>query len=222
MSDRDERGQAGFQDGELGGGLRPPGVGRGYGRDYGAGGRNQGFDGSWGQGYGGSLRAGDYRDPSGGDAYGGGVAGEDYARSFGGRGGDIAADAGHGTSQAGPHGGRGPAGWNRSDARLLEDVSEALMEDRLLDAREIEVRVVGGVVTLTGEVPGASDVRLAEQIVRRCRGVQDVRTELQVHGQRRPDLGVRPDTPNPFHPPGQDHAVTSTERNAQLGDTEDR
>ena len=35
----------------------------------------------------------------------------------------------------GPHAGRGPIGWTRTDARLAEAVSEALSEDRLLDAR---------------------------------------------------------------------------------------
>ncbi|WP_334161539.1 BON domain-containing protein [Phenylobacterium sp.] len=202
MADRDtsprDGGQAGFQDGELGGGLRKPGFSRGYGRDFGAGGRNQGFDGSWGQGYGGSF------DPGGEDL---GAGGRTWI--------DQRADA-----RSGPHAGRGPRGWSRTDARIREAVSEALMEDPLLDAREIEVQVEGGVVSLSGEVPGGSDAHRAEQLARRCGGVGEVRNDLQVHGRPRRDLsldGRAGEAPNPFHPPGQDHAVTADQRNAALG-----
>jgi hypothetical protein len=228
MADRDERGQASpAQRGGPGGGYDTPGYGRGYGRDFGGGGLNQGFDGSWGQGYGGSLSPSDYREGFGGEAYGGGMTGSDYARSYGGRGEDMGADAGSWTErrveeEAGPHRGRGPRGWSRSDDRLRETVSEALMHDRLLDAREIEVLVEGGVVTLTGEVPGASDVRHAENVARRCGGVAEVRNQLEVHGRARRELtlqgGAGGEQPNPFHPPGQDHSVTADQRNGELGD----
>ncbi|HVI31595.1 BON domain-containing protein [Phenylobacterium sp.] len=218
-------GQAGFQGGELGGGVRKPGYGRGYGRDFGAGGLNQGFDGSWGQGYGGSVSPSDYREGFGGEAYGGGMSGADYERSFGPRGEDFGADDRNWMDQraderSGPHAGRGPRGWSRTDARIREAVSEALMEDPLIDAREIEVQVDGGVVTLSGEVPGASDVHRAEQLARRCGGVGEVRNDLQVHGRARRDLtlhGEAGEAPNAFHPPGQDHAVTADQRNAALG-----
>lgn len=213
MADRDttprDGGQAGFQGGELGGGVRRPGYGRGYGRDFGAGGLNQGFDGSWGQGYGGSVGPSDYREGFGGEAYGGDSAADERAWM------DERADA-----RSGPHAGRGPRGWSRTDARVREAVSEALMEDPLLDAREIEVQVDGGVVTLSGEVPGGSDVHRAEQLARRCGGVGEVRNDLQVHGRPRRDLsldGQAGEAPNPFHPPGQDHAVTADQRNAALG-----
>lgn len=204
MADRDttphDGGQAGFQGGELGGGVRKPGYGRGYGRDFGAGGLNQGFDGSWGQGYGGSRSPSDYREDFGS---------EDRTWM------DQRAD-----ERSGPHAGRGPRGWSRTDARIREAVSEALMEDPLLDAREIEVQMEGGAVILTGEVPGASDVHRAEQLVRRCGGVGEVRNELEVHGRARRELnlhGEAGEAPNAFHPPGQDHAVTADQRNAALG-----
>lgn len=204
MADRDttphDGGQAGFQGGELGGGVRKPGYGRGYGRDFGAGGLNQGFDGSWGLGYGGSGAPSDYREDFGG---------QDRTWM------DQQAD-----ERSGPHAGRGPRGWSRTDARIREAVSEALMEDPLIDAREIEVQVEGGAVILTGEVPGASDVHRAEQLARRCGGVGEVRNELEVHGRARRDLNLHGEAgaaPNAFHPPGQDHAVTADQRNAALG-----
>jgi hypothetical protein len=97
-----------------------------------------------------------------------------------GRRGDLAGDEG-------PFGGRGPQGWRRSDARLHDDVCERLTEDRLLDARGVEVESAGGVVTLRGEVPGPADTTLAEIIVRQVRGVTEVRNELTVRPPARPD-----------------------------------
>lgn len=79
----------------------------------------------------------------------------------------------------GLHAGKGPRGWTPSDSRLIEEVSERLMEDRLLDAREVEVSADGGIVTLEGEVPGASDAAHAEMLVRATPGVSAVRNRLR-------------------------------------------
>jgi hypothetical protein len=149
--------------------MAAPGMGRGYGRDFGGGGRNQGFDGSWGQGYGASFDQGDGRDGPGGVAEASNWSSEGHA------------------GDEGPFGGRGPQGWRRSDARLHEHVCEHLTEDRLLDARGIEVEAAGGVVTLRGEVPGPADTTLAEMIARQVRGVTEVRNELTVRRPARPD-----------------------------------
>ena len=103
---------------------------------------------------------------------------------------------------AGPHAGKGPKGWTRSDARLREQVSEALMQDRLLDARGIEVRAEDGVVTLDGTVAAPSGVRLAEMIVRRCGGVRDVVNNLSVEPPQTPEarapLGVETGARSPL------------------------
>ena len=79
----------------------------------------------------------------------------------------------------GPHAGKGPKGWTRSDARIREAVCEALTDDRLLDARGIGVEVEGGMVTLTGQAPGASDATLAEIIAERVPGVTEVRVQIK-------------------------------------------
>lgn len=79
----------------------------------------------------------------------------------------------------GLHAGKGPKGWTRSDARLCEEVSDRLMQDRLLDARGVEVAADDGAVTLTGEVPGASDVAHAEMLARETPGVSSVRNLLR-------------------------------------------
>lgn len=183
FDNRDEGGQASRQRGP-GGYSGSMAYGRGYGRDFGGGGLNQGADGSWGQGYGGSVAPTDYREGFGGEAYGGGMSGADYARSFGARGDNFGGDDRNWIDQradenSGPHRGKGPQGWRRTDERLREEVCERLMNDRLLDAREVEVAAADGVVTLTGAVPGASDVRLAEMLAREAPGVTEVRNELR-------------------------------------------
>ena len=86
------------------------------------------------------------------------------------------------------HVGKGPRGWIVRDDRVIEEVSDRLMDDRLLDARRIEVSAGSGVVTLEGEVPGASDVVHAEMLARQAPGVDQVVNRLVVRpGQRAVD-----------------------------------
>jgi osmotically-inducible protein OsmY len=183
---------------ERGGGYEGAGpeYGRGYGRDFAGGGRNQGFDGSWGQGYGGSVAPSDYREDFGGEAYGGGMAAEDYARSSGGRGEDFGADdrswmdrcADDELAGRGHHRGQGPKHWSRGDRQLYEEVCERLLRDRLIDARGIEVEVEDGAVSLHGEARAAADPHLIERLVRETPGVRGVRLDLRVRqGARRPE-----------------------------------
>lgn len=168
-----------------------PEYGRGYGRDFGGGGRNQGFDGSWGQGYGASVAPSDYREGFGGEAYGGGMSGADYDRSVGGRGEAFGADdrswidrcADDEACGRSHHRGRGPRGWARDDQRLYEAVCERLLQDPLIDARGIEVEVEDGVVTLRGRARAPADPRLAERLVKETPGVKGLRLELSVGGE---------------------------------------
>jgi osmotically-inducible protein OsmY len=96
----------------------------------------------------------------------------------------------------GPYSGKGPRGWTPDDLRLVEEVSDRLMEDRLLDARGVEVTADGGVVTLAGVVPGSSDVAHAAMLARQTPGVVEVVNRLAVHPGPRPveKLGE----PNPY------------------------
>jgi len=48
-----------------------------------------------------------------------------------------------GDAQRGPHAGRGPKGYQRSDERIREDVCDRLTEHPAIDASEIEVEVKG-------------------------------------------------------------------------------
>lgn len=76
------------------------------------------------------------------------------------------------------HRGKGPGGRRLSDARIVEEVSERLTQDRLLDARGIEVSAQGGMVVLRGVTPRAADVELAEMIAKAAPGVTTVDNHL--------------------------------------------
>lgn len=82
--------------------------------------------------------------------------------------------------------GKGPRNWTRPDARIFDDVCEALTDDPRLDASDVEVSVEDGEVTLTGTVDGRRSKRLADAIADRVRGVKDVHNRLRL----RPDEGA--------------------------------
>jgi hypothetical protein len=81
---------------------------------------------------------------------------------------------------SGPHVGRGPRGYRRSDERICEDVCERMAQDGDLDASEIEVAVVGGEVTLQGTVRDRADKRLAEDLAEQVSGVREVNNQIRI------------------------------------------
>lgn len=81
---------------------------------------------------------------------------------------------------AGPHAGRGPKGWKRSDERIMDEVCERLEEHPDLDASGIEVSVSEGEVTLAGTVDDRSAKRLAEDLAEAVPGVRDVHNRMRV------------------------------------------
>jgi hypothetical protein len=83
----------------------------------------------------------------------------------------------------GPHAGKGPVGFKRSDERVREMVCEALTDDEHVDATNIEVAVSGGEVTLAGTVEDRRMKRLAEDCVERISGVTDVHNQLRITGE---------------------------------------
>lgn len=85
-----------------------------------------------------------------------------------------------GSWMAGPHSGRGPQGYQRSDARIEEDVCEHLTHHGMLDATGIQVRVENGEVTLAGTVESRQAKRLAEDILESISGVRDIHNQLRV------------------------------------------
>jgi len=92
------------------------------------------------------------------------------------RGGSFASRSGRGFA------GRGPKGYQRSDERLREEVSDRLMADDQIDASDIEVQVRNGEVTLTGTVPDRWSKRSAEDCAEQVMGVRDVMNQIRVQG----------------------------------------
>lgn len=80
----------------------------------------------------------------------------------------------------GPHAGRGPRGYRRSDERILEDVCERLTSHPSIDATDIEVKVTGGDVTLGGRVESRAIKHLTESMVETVSGVKEVHNQLRV------------------------------------------
>ncbi|MEW5852756.1 MAG: BON domain-containing protein [Myxococcota bacterium] len=81
--------------------------------------------------------------------------------------------------------GKGPVGYVRSDARIHEDVCDALAAANL-DTSEVTVTVKDREVILEGGVESRWAKRMVELIVADVRGVRDVRNRLRVHS---PDEG---------------------------------
>ena len=112
----------------------------------------------------------------------------DEVRSWFGGGGEAEGRRDGGTREAGGHRGRGPKGYQRSDARILEDVNDRLTEDPHLDASEIEVSVAGREVTLAGTVNSRFEKRHAEDLAESVSGVAHVQNNLRV--QQAADAGM--------------------------------
>lgn len=82
----------------------------------------------------------------------------------------------------GPHRGRGPKGYKRSDTRIHEDVCERLTEDPFIDASDVEVEVRNGEVTLSGHVSSRGLRHRAEDLAELVSGVTHVQNNLRVEG----------------------------------------
>lgn len=80
----------------------------------------------------------------------------------------------------GPHYGKGPKGYQRSDERIKEDISEALRVHSEIDATEIEIEVSAGVVSLSGTVDSRKTKRMVEDEIELISGVNDVKNDLRI------------------------------------------
>jgi hypothetical protein len=72
------------------------------------------------------------------------------------------------------HRGKAPKNFNISDQRLFEKICDALTDHPDIDATSVDVKVLSGVVTLTGEVENRHSKKLAEAISESITGVKDV------------------------------------------------
>lgn len=80
----------------------------------------------------------------------------------------------------GPHVGRGPRGYQRSDERIQDELHERLTAHGLIDATDVECRVVNGEVTLAGFVDSRAAKRAAEDLAEDIHGVRQVHNELRI------------------------------------------
>jgi osmotically-inducible protein OsmY len=164
----------------------------GYDRDYGRGaGRDYDYDR-------GRMGWGDYDRDYDRERFGQGSYGADFDRfgrgRYGGYGSQDMAGRGYRDESYGGYGygrqgawsergqftGRGPKGWQRTDERIREDVSERLSQHGQIDASDIEVRVSNGEVTLTGTVDQRQAKRMAEDLADDVFGVKEVHNQLRV------------------------------------------
>jgi osmotically-inducible protein OsmY len=126
--------------------------------------------------------AGDRSGNTGGDQYGGGGSrsGSMGTPSMPWQGGQGSRDRAVPRGAQPDHTGRGPKGWQRSDERIRDDLSEQLERHPQIDASEIEVQVQQGDVTLTGSVTDRQTKRLAEDVADAVSGVREVHNQLRV------------------------------------------
>lgn len=96
------------------------------------------------------------------------------------------ADRAHVHRGRGPHRGKGPAGYRRSDERIRELVCDSLTDDDEIDASHLAVSVTGGEVTLSGTVDDRGSKRAAEDCAYSVTGVRDVQNRLRVRDDSAP------------------------------------
>ncbi|MBG9377285.1 BON domain-containing protein [Panacibacter sp. DH6] len=84
----------------------------------------------------------------------------------------------------GGHRGKGPKGYERSEQRIKEDISDRLMDDDDIDASEIDITVKAGEVTLTGTVSDKQTKRRIEDMIESMSGVKNVQNNLRVQSSQ--------------------------------------
>lgn len=83
-------------------------------------------------------------------------------------------------NRPGEHRGKGPKGYQRSADRIREDICDRLSDDPYVDASEIDVRIEGSEVILSGTVHSKEAKRRAEDIVESISGVRTVENHIRV------------------------------------------
>ena len=128
-----------------------------------------------GGGYGTNTGGGYASSPSGG--YGGGT----FGASSGAYGSGYGTSGYRGRYGQNRNARRGPKGYERSDERLKEDISERMYANDAYDTSEVSVEVDNGVVTLDGTVDDRQTKYMIEEMVDNIPGVKDVDNRLRVN-----------------------------------------
>lgn len=89
----------------------------------------------------------------------------------------------------GPHTGKGPCGYHHSDERILKEICDRLMQRLIqhgkLDARQIQVRVENGQVTLEGRVQSQHARYIVQETAASVPGVIDIHNHLHISSVER-------------------------------------
>ena len=80
----------------------------------------------------------------------------------------------------GPHKGKGPRDYRRSEDRIREDVCDRLADDDYVDASNINVQIQNDEVVLSGTVNSREEKRRAEDVVESISGVRNVENRIRV------------------------------------------
>jgi osmotically-inducible protein OsmY len=83
-----------------------------------------------------------------------------------------------------------------TDAQIRSNAQGVLSHARDVENNHITVQVADGVATLTGRVPFRGMRQRAEDLVLALSGVKEVRNELRIAGESRPDTGDVGMSPN--------------------------
>ncbi len=79
--------------------------------------------------------------------------------------------------------GIGPKGYIRSDEKIHDEVCEVLFRNPFVDASDIDVKVLNGIVTLSGTIANRSAKKEAERSTEDILGVIDVINDLRLIDQ---------------------------------------
>lgn len=91
----------------------------------------------------------------------------------------------------GEHRGKGPRGYKRSEDRIREDVCDRLTFDDRVDASDIDVKVQGTEVVLSGTVHSREEKRRAEDLAEAIPGVQNVENRIHISNRDSSITGER-------------------------------
>jgi osmotically-inducible protein OsmY len=80
----------------------------------------------------------------------------------------------------GPHKGKGPRDYHRSEDRIREDVCDRLADDDYVDASDIRIEIHNDEVILSGNVSSREEKRRAEDIVESVSGIRNVENRIRV------------------------------------------
>ena len=82
---------------------------------------------------------------------------------------------------SGGHRGKGPRDYQRSAERIREDICDRLYEDDYVDASNIDIKIEGNEVILSGTVRSKEEKRRAEDLVESISGVRNVENRIRVN-----------------------------------------